>query len=99
MKFPNAFVPSTEGPNGGYYDTPDYKNQVFHPVAKGVIDYRLVIYNRWGEIVFETKDVEVGWDGYIDGKLAKQDVYVYKATGKFTNGEPFEMVGDVTVIQ
>jgi PKD repeat protein len=99
MKFPNAFVPSTEGPNGGYYNTPDYKNQVFHPVAKGVIDYRLVIYNRWGEIVFETKDIEVGWDGYIDGKLAKQDVYVYKATGKFTNGEPFEIVGDVTVIQ
>ncbi len=99
IKFPNAFIPSEEGPNGGYYDTPDYKNQVFHPVTKGVIDYHLVIYNRWGEIVFESYDLEVGWDGYIDGKLAKQDVYVYKATGKFTNGEPFEKVGDVTLIR
>lgn len=99
IKFPNAFIPSEEGPSGGYYDTPDYKNQVFHPVTKGVIDYHLVVYNRWGEVVFETRDLEVGWDGYVDGKLAKQDVYVYKATGKFTNSEPFEKVGDVTLIR
>jgi hypothetical protein len=39
-----------------------------------------------------------GWDGYFKGRLVKQDVYVWKCTGTFTNGQPFMLVGDVTLL-
>jgi len=56
------------------------------------------VYNRWGVLVFESNDINYGWNGFIDGKAAKQDVYVWRARGRFTNGEPFVMSGDVTLI-
>jgi len=97
--FPNAFMPSKLGPNGGYYDEVDYKNEVFHPVADGVIEYRLMIFNRWGEQIFESNDIKIGWDGYYKGKLANQDVYVWRAVGKFSNGELFDVRGNVTLLR
>jgi len=72
---------------------------IFHPVSKGVIQYELLIYNRWGELIFKSDDLGCGWNGYIDGTLAKQDVYVWKSQGKFSNGRAFEMAGDVTLIR
>jgi len=99
IQFPNAFMPSKLGPNGGYYDDVDYKNEVFHPVADGVIEYRLMIFNRWGEQIFESNDIKIGWDGYYKGKLANQDVYVWRAVGKFSNGELFDVRGNVTLLR
>lgn len=97
--FPNAFTPNTDGPTGGTYSETDQSNDVFHPVTQGVIEYELLIFNRWGELLFRSTDVNIGWDGYVDGKLAKQDVYVWKATGTFTNGQGFEKAGDVTLLR
>ncbi|MFA5648140.1 MAG: hypothetical protein WC951_07495, partial [Bacteroidales bacterium] len=99
IRFPNAFVPSKLGPNGGAYDAIDYKNEVFHPVAEGVIEYRLLIFNRWGEQIFESKDINIGWDGYFKGKLASQDVYVWRAIGRFANGDMFDERGNVTLLR
>jgi len=99
MIFPNAFTPSPDGPSGGYYTQKDMSNDVFFPVHAGVVEYQLYIYNRWGELVFQSDDVNIGWDGYIDGKLAKQDVYVWKVEGKFINGKAFEKAGDVTLLK
>lgn len=99
LDFPNAFVPSLNGPNGGYYDEIDYKNEVFHPVHDGVIEYQLLIFNRWGEQIYESKDVKVGWDGYRDGKICEQGVYVWRAVGKFTNGKLFNIRGNVTLLR
>lgn len=99
LEFPNAFVPSLNGPNGGTYDEVDYKNEVFHPVHDGVIEYQLLVFNRWGEQVFESKDVNVGWDGYRDGKICEQGVYVWRAKGKFTNGRLFNIRGNVTLLR
>ncbi|OFX84238.1 MAG: hypothetical protein A2W99_00490 [Bacteroidetes bacterium GWF2_33_16] len=99
--FPNAFTPNLESEiscrvDGGY---DRYSNDIFHPVSKGVIQYELLIYNRWGELIFKSDDLGCGWNGYIDGTLAKQDVYVWKSQGKFSNGRAFEMAGDVTLIR
>lgn len=99
VKFPNAFVPSKLGPNGGYYDEVDYKNEVFHPVHLAVVDYKLMIFNRWGEQIFESKDIKVGWDGYHNGKLCTQDVYVYRAIGRYSNGKTFDIKGNVTLMR
>jgi gliding motility-associated-like protein len=99
LAYPNAFTPSVLGPNGGVYDDVDYQNQVFHPVWEGVTEYTLRIFNRWGEQIFESKDVKIGWDGYYKGKLCDPDVYVWKAEGRYTNGKSFSKLGDVTLIR
>lgn len=99
IKFPNAFIPNINGGNGGVFETPDYKNEVFHPVSAGVVVYRLLIYNRWGNLLFESNDINVGWDGYYKGKLCEQGVYVYRATGRYTNGKTYDVRGDVTLLR
>lgn len=97
--FPNAFEPSMSGPNGGYYslDEPEY-NYVFHPVYDGVMLYKLEIFTRWGNLIYTSDDVNKGWDGYYQGALSPQGVYVWKCTGTFSNGKLFSMVGDVTLL-
>jgi len=99
LKFPNAFKPNPAGPNGGLYDAIDYKNEVFHPYHYGVVEYKLMIFSRWGEQIFTSTDVNIGWDGYVNGKLAQQGVYMWRAIGKFTNGKPFDMKGNVTLLR
>jgi gliding motility-associated-like protein len=64
----------------------------------GVIEYQLQIYNKWGELLFESKDVNRGWDGYYRGQLCKQDVYVWKVVARFVDGQLFEKAGDVTLL-
>jgi len=99
IKFPNAFSPNLNGPSNGYYSEGLTTNEVFHPVCKGVLEYRLRIFNRFGTLVFESNDVNIGWDGYINGTLAKQDVYIWKARGRFTNGQNFMKFGNVTLVR
>ena len=99
VSFPNAFVPNKDGGNGGKYDQNKVNSGIFHPISHGVDEYHLVIYNRWGELVFETFDVDQGWDGYYKGELSAQDVYVWKADVILVNGEHKIYAGDVTLLQ
>ena len=66
---PNAFTPDGDG-----------KNDVFLPIVAGIDpnSYEFFIFNRWGELIFETDVVGKGWDGTYRGKLSQQDVYVWK---------------------
>jgi len=57
-----------------------------------------MIFNRWGELIFESFAQELGWDGIINGKPAKEDVYIWKVEGKYTNGQTFVLTGDVTLL-
>ena len=95
--FPNAFMPNIAGPIGGEYEVGNPSTQIFHPVHEGIDVYALEIYNRWGELIFRSDDINVGWDGYVQGKLSKMDVYVWKVTGRCTNGKSIIMAGDVTL--
>ena len=69
VQFPTAFSPNSDGTND------KYKAGVFCPVPK----YRLVIYNRNGEMVFRTTDPSAGWDGFYMGKAQPNGVYVFNA--------------------
>jgi large repetitive protein len=99
ITFPNAFTPNADGPNGGSYTFGDLTNDVFFPYTSGVIDFKMQIFNRWGELIFESLDIKQGWDGYYRGKLCQQDVYVWKAFIKFNNGKTFNKSGDVTLLR
>lgn len=100
IDFPNAFIPNTQGPTGGYYSSKsDEVAQVFHPVFSGVSDYQLKIFSKLGILIFESSDINIGWDGYFKGQLSERGVYIWKVRGKFRNGEPFVKMGDVTVLK
>ncbi len=98
LQFPNAFTP-IDGGTSGDYDSQSFNNNVFFPVQSGVDEYQLQIFNRWGELLFESKDVFIGWDGMYRGQLCKQDVYVWKAKVKFSDGTELTQAGDVTLLR
>ena len=99
LQFPNAFSPNTSGPGGGHYNPNDRLRDVFHPVFKHAPpEYRLRIYTRRGELVFETENIYIGWDGYFQQERALGGVYVWMAEGSWQNGQEFRMQGDVTLI-
>ncbi|RLD27557.1 MAG: hypothetical protein DRI54_00885 [Bacteroidetes bacterium] len=100
--FPNAFTPNPNGSNGGVYDPNDPSqnlNDVFHPLFSGVEEYQMWIYNRWGELLFESNDILIGWDGYYKGELSQQDVYVWKVKATTSQGTVINDAGDVTLIR
>ncbi len=99
--FPTAFIPDPFGPTGGTVQPGHERtNKIFLPqLVEGVIDYHLQIYNRWGEILYESFDVYTGWDGYVKDVLAPQDVYVYKANVTFKNGTQQVFTGSVTLLR
>lgn len=100
--FPNAFTPNPNGSNGGVYDPNDPSqnlNDVFHPLFSGVEEYQMWIYNRWGELLFESNDILIGWDGYYKGRLSQQDVYVWKVKATTAQGTVINDAGDVTLIR
>jgi gliding motility-associated-like protein len=101
IQFPNAFTPNPHSGNGGSFRTDDYSNDVFFPYTayEGVTGYDLQIFNRWGELIFETKNVLQGWDGYFKGKLCQQDVYVWKAKVEFFDGRLYGKTGSVTLLR
>ncbi|HEY8402028.1 MAG TPA: PKD domain-containing protein [Cytophagaceae bacterium] len=98
IKVPNAFTPSSAGPNGGHINSGGL-NDVFYPLTDNVVDFHMMIFNRWGELLFESKTVNIGWDGYYRGELCPEDVYVYKIRATLSGGEVKELVGDVTLIR
>ncbi|MES2556364.1 MAG: PKD domain-containing protein [Bacteroidota bacterium] len=69
------YVPNTFTPDG------DEFNQTFQPVFTDGFDpydFNMLIFNRWGETVFESNDATVGWDGSYHGKLVADGVYTWK---------------------
>jgi gliding motility-associated-like protein len=88
--FPNVFSPEAQLE----------ENKVFKPgIIDFVDDYHLMIFNRWGELIFESFNQDTGWDGMVNGEVAKEDVYVWKVEGKYTNGQTFVLTGDVTLLR
>jgi gliding motility-associated-like protein len=101
LRFPNAFRPDPTGPSGGVVDN-RLDNFVFIPYPRNGVKagtYLLEIFNRYGEKIYESTDVNIGWDGYYRGKLSAQDVYVYKCKCTFENGKIFKEIGNVTLLR
>jgi gliding motility-associated-like protein len=97
---PNAFSPNPNGPSeDGVYDSNSTTNDIFHPVITGLKKYELRIYNRWGELLFQTEDIEKGWDGYYKGKLCTQDIYIWKIVAETTDDKKLKKAGDVLLLR
>lgn len=72
------FVPNSFTPNG------DGVNDLFFPEGEGIdfTNYTMQIFNRWGEVLFESSDASKGWDGTYKGKSLKADTYIWKIVAK-----------------
>jgi PKD repeat protein len=100
IEMPNAFIPNPQGPSGGFFSSKsDESAEIFHPAWSGVSNFRLQIFSKRGILLFESNDINFGWDGYFNGQLINPGVYVWKINGSFTNGQPFTKMGDVTLLK
>jgi PKD repeat protein len=99
IRFPNAFKWNESGPTGGYWNENQLDDNTFRPFFTNVIEYKLQIFNRWGVLLYESSDLQKGWDGYFgNAKLALQGVYVWKVVGRYADGTYFNKIGNVTFL-
>lgn len=86
--FPNAFTPDRN------------VNTVFKPFARGsFFKYELIVYNRWGQLIFKTNDPVKGWDGTLVAKIQDAGVYVWKCKYQFYGEQPSLLKGTVLLIR
>lgn len=85
---PNAFTPNNDG-----------ENDVFFVRANSITDVYLAVYNRWGQKVFETRDLNQGWDGTFNGIPLEPDVFGYYLEIECYNGVKQFKKGNVALIR
>jgi len=86
---PNAFTPGDA----------NAKNDYFTWAVSGFESFEISVYNRWGEIVFQTKDPYSFWDGTYNGQRARDGVYIWKVTAMDILGETHHVTGHVTLLK
>lgn len=89
---PNAFTPNGDGLNDGFLGK---------GYMEGATNFRMTIWNRWGELVFETTNPNDDWNGRVQntGGMSPAGVYVYVVTFTGPRGEPFEFKGYATLVK
>jgi len=86
-------VPTAFTPNG------DGINDRFLVQGFGAEDFLLRVFNRWGELVYESNNLFEGWDGTFRGKPQEMDAYAYTLRVRFANNRIEERQGNVTLLR
>lgn len=90
----SVFIPNTFTPNG------DGTNDVLYVRSRTLAQVESFrIFDRWGAMIYEGKDLEHGWDGTANGTPAEQGVYIYTLTGKCEAGYDIQANGSVTLLR
>ena len=88
LALPNAFTPGTGA------------NSEFKIIKRGIATLNYFrIFNRWGNLLFETKDIDKGWDGSYSGAPQPFGVYIYEVQAVTTTGRIFNKSGNITIIR
>ncbi|HRO76173.1 MAG TPA: gliding motility-associated C-terminal domain-containing protein, partial [Crocinitomicaceae bacterium] len=87
------YVPNAFTPNG------DRHNQYFEASTINIADFNIMIYNRWGERIFESNDKQFRWDGTYKGKMVPDDVYVWIIDFMSNDGIEGRLTGHIAVIR
>jgi len=90
---PLIYVPNAFTPDGDTY------NNTFYAVVNNVSEFKMCIFNRWGELIFVANSVDQYWNGTYNGKKCLDDVYVWKINYKDLNGINYELIGHVTLLR
>ena len=92
----DLYVPTAFDPDGNNL------NNIFLAYCENIVQFHMYIYNRWGQLVFESEDISKGWDGTFNGSPAPQDTYVYRIDYQlhdYTMIHKHNKVGSVTLIR
>jgi gliding motility-associated-like protein len=89
----DIFVPNIFSPNG------DGNNDILFVRSEYIQSMKFQIYNRWGEMVFESKDINYGWNGEYNGKRCNPSVFVWHLEATMTNGQVVQRSGNVTLVR
>ena len=85
---PNAFSPNGDG-----------VNDVFYVKGFGISRFNIKVFNRWGQLVFESNDPKIGWDGKFKGTVQSMDAYAYVVNIEFSDGTRANRTGNVTLLR
>jgi gliding motility-associated-like protein len=88
---PNSFTPNNDGKNDGFYGA-----------GYGIVTYEIWIFDRWGNLIFTTKDINQAWDGSVQGKggdIAQIDTYVWKVVLTDVFNKKHKYIGHVSLIK
>ena len=88
MAFPNAFSPDGDG-----------MNDIFNFESRYITAVNMKIYNRWGELVYQTSEIDKGWDGTINGKPAPLGTYIHHTELTDDMGITFVKTGEIVLIR
>ena len=88
LDVPNAFTPGRFG-----------VNSTVNVRGFGITKMSWKIYNRWGQIIFQSASKGIGWDGTYKGKLQPLDVYGYTLDAEFSDGKKLRKTGDITLLR
>ncbi|MEG2071414.1 MAG: gliding motility-associated C-terminal domain-containing protein, partial [Bacteroidales bacterium] len=93
-QLPNTYIPNAFSPLA-------MENKVFMPINSFVspAEYRFQIFDRYGNLLFFTKDPYKGWDGRVKGDLMPIGVYVYTLSYKYPDGKIYQTKGTVTLVK
>jgi gliding motility-associated-like protein len=90
----DIFVPKSFSPNG------DGVNDQLYPYLAGIKNFHFIkIYNKFGQLMFESKSNNIPWDGIANGHLQPIDAYVWFAEGEDINGKIFSKTGSVMLLR
>jgi gliding motility-associated-like protein len=100
-KTTSFYVPSAFTPNG------DGINDIFQPKGTNILQYNLMVYNRWGELIFETNEMIInggevylkGWDGYYKNLIVQDDIYTYVIIYKGIDLKINYLRGKITILK
>jgi gliding motility-associated-like protein len=88
----NVFIPNAFTPND------DFKNDLFTVKFQNIVQAHISIYNRWGELIYSTDNMDFEWDGKINGRTVQNDVYVYLIDAIGYYGDIIRKTGKITVL-
>jgi len=93
---PNAFSPNGDNLNDVWKVS---SVSVYNVISDKLRQFSMKVYDRWGTLVFESDDIQKGWDGTFQGQKAEAGVYVYIISATGMNTKNFQLNGNLTLIR
>lgn len=90
---PVIYVPNTFTPDS------DEFNSLFLSIGGNINTFEMLVFDRWGELVFESLDINIGWDGTYKGQNCQDGTYVWKINLTDFNGKEYNYVGHINLVR